>query len=61
MDITRFQPRNDNSVSFESTEFDAGYLAPVSDEAPVSRGDSCLASWRGRYRCGMLQLAAVCL
>jgi hypothetical protein len=27
MDITRFTPRNDNSVPFDSTEFDAGFHA----------------------------------
>jgi hypothetical protein len=32
MDITRLQPRNDNSVPFDSTEFDTGYLARLSGE-----------------------------
>ncbi|WP_035355250.1 hypothetical protein [Edaphobacter aggregans] len=32
MDITRFTQRNDNSLPFDSTEFDAGYLARLSGE-----------------------------
>ena len=33
MDIICSIPRNDNSVPFDSTEFDAGYLARVSGES----------------------------
>jgi hypothetical protein len=50
MDITRFAPSNDNSVLFDSTEFDAGYLARLLGE-PQCLGDSWLASWLDRCRC----------
>jgi len=32
MDNNRFQGRNNNAVLFDSTEFDAGYLARLSGE-----------------------------
>jgi hypothetical protein len=32
MDITRFTTRNDNSVPFDSNEFDAGYLVLSTEE-----------------------------
>lgn len=38
MDITHFQPRNGGSIPFDSTEFDAGYLAHLCGEPQCLSG-----------------------
>jgi len=53
MDITRFTLRNDNAIPFDSTEFDAGYLARLSGEP------QCLGAtpgWRAGWPTQILAL-----
>jgi hypothetical protein len=53
MEITRFTPRNDNAVPFDSSEFDAGYLARLSGEP------QCLGATPG-WRAGWADADAGC-